>query len=92
MLDGLGLVRWRRDAVVSIGVFFVLKKYQYHLRMILDARRSNCYFSSPPKVELLTSEGLGRQLLPPARGAGMDVGLLCVPLAERQGGGPSRRR
>ena len=27
--------------------------------MILDARRSNCYFSKPPHTELLTSEGLG---------------------------------
>jgi len=58
-LDRLGMLRWRRDRIESIGLFFVYKKDKVQRRMILDARRSNCHFGTPPGVDLLTSEGLG---------------------------------
>ena len=57
-LDRLGMIRWRRSKVESVGVFFVHKKDRDQIRMILDARRSNCWFSDAAPVQLLTSEGL----------------------------------
>ena len=43
----------------EVGVFFVAKKSD-QLRMIVDARRSNLHFTSPPGVALVTAEGLAR--------------------------------
>lgn len=44
----------------EVGVFFVYKKGREKMRMILDCRRSNTHFLSPPGVDLLSSEGLSR--------------------------------
>ena len=39
-----------------VGVFFVWKSNETRLRLIMDARRSNCRFRPPPGVRLCTSE------------------------------------
>ena len=42
----------------DVGIFFVAEK-SGQLRLIIDARRSNLHFTSPPGVSLVTAEGLG---------------------------------
>ena len=42
-----------------VAVFFVAKKLN-RLRMIIDARRSNCHFADPHYVQLATGDSLGR--------------------------------
>ena len=42
----------------TVGVFFVQKNGKTKVRLVIDARRSNCLFASPPSVDLLTGEGL----------------------------------
>ena len=41
----------------KVGIFFVAKKGKTKVRLVIDARRSNCRFASPPSVDLLTGEG-----------------------------------
>ena len=53
----------------EIGVFFVKKK-DNSLRLIIDARRSNLHFASPPGVSLVTAEGLSRLEVEPNDDAG----------------------
>jgi len=53
-----GLLRFTRDPLELVGVFFVSKK-SGALRLIIDARRSNAWFRPSRPVTLLTSEGLG---------------------------------
>ncbi|CAK0807139.1 unnamed protein product [Prorocentrum cordatum] len=55
-----GLVGFTRDPKEFVGVFFVWKKERASMRMVLDCRRSNQRFVTPPGVELLSTEGLGR--------------------------------
>ncbi|CAK0791762.1 unnamed protein product, partial [Prorocentrum cordatum] len=55
-----GLVGVTRDPKEFVGVFFVWKKERASMRMVLDGRRSNQRFVTPPGVELLSTEGLGR--------------------------------
>ena len=43
-----------------MGIFFVTKKDTGRLRLIVDARRSNLHFCSPPGVDLVTAEGLAK--------------------------------
>ncbi|CAK0840930.1 unnamed protein product, partial [Prorocentrum cordatum] len=43
----------------EVGVFYVAKKSD-QFRMIVDARKSNLHFTSPPGVALVTAEGLAR--------------------------------
>ena len=43
----------------QLGLFFVTKKDK-PLRLIVDARRTNSRFRSPPGVSLCTSESLSR--------------------------------
>ena len=57
-LSDRNMLRFTLNPVEFIGVFFVFKKDMFHLRMITDARRSNCHFGDPPPVRLLTGEGL----------------------------------
>eukprot|EP00959_Pyramimonas_sp_CCMP1952_P354344 7423212-Pyramimonas_sp.AAC.1 len=38
-----------------IGIFFVWKSNRTRLRLIIDARRSNCWFRVPPGVRSCTS-------------------------------------
>ena len=42
----------------TVGVFFVQKNGKTKVRLVIDARRSNCHFAGPPSVDLLTGEGL----------------------------------
>ncbi|CAK9052120.1 unnamed protein product [Durusdinium trenchii] len=59
-LHGLGLVEFSAEpAVEEVGLFFVKKK-QNRLRMIMDCRRSNSWFTEPKKVHLASGEALGR--------------------------------
>ena len=44
----------------EVGIFFVTKKDSGRLRLIVDARRSNLHFCSPPGVDLVTAEGLAK--------------------------------
>ena len=53
-----GLVRFTRQPLEEVGVFFVWKKGRQMMRMILDCRRANCHFVGAPGVDLLTAEGL----------------------------------
>ncbi|CAE7797631.1 unnamed protein product [Symbiodinium sp. CCMP2592] len=53
--------------VEEIAVFFVSKKNGM-LRMIIDARRSNCHFRDPDYVQLCTGEALGKLELDPGGG------------------------
>ncbi|CAK0852231.1 unnamed protein product [Prorocentrum cordatum] len=55
-----GLVGFTRDPKEFVGVFFVWKKERASMRMVLDCRRSNQRFVTPPGVELLSTDGLGR--------------------------------
>lgn len=55
----LGMVLLSRSCRCQVGVFTVGKK-SGDLRLILDCRRSNRRFRSPPGVELLTAEGWSR--------------------------------
>ena len=50
-------------------VFFVNKKHN-KLRLVLDARRANTRFSLPPRVELVSAEGLSRIVLDMPDGEG----------------------
>ena len=54
-----GLLRFTRNPLSYVGVFFVKRK-DGTIRLILDARRTNRLFRKPPHVELLTAEGLGK--------------------------------
>lgn len=45
--------------VEQVGLFFVKKKNN-KMRLIMDCRRSNCYFSDPEHVQLATGEALAR--------------------------------
>ena len=58
----IGLVRAlpRGAALESAGLFFVHKAKKKSLRLIIDARRANARFRTPPGVALCTSEGLSR--------------------------------
>ena len=47
-------------ALEQLGSFFVYKGDETQLRCIVDARRVNWRFATPPGVELCTSEGLSR--------------------------------
>ena len=59
-LHGLGLVDFSIEkAVEETGIFFVKKKGD-RLRMILDCRRSNCWFKEPKGVKLTTGESLSK--------------------------------
>ena len=58
-LRGRGLLRFGRWSYEKVGVFFVWKKERKTMRLILDCRRSNAWFSRPPHTALLTAEGLG---------------------------------
>ncbi|CAK0824647.1 unnamed protein product, partial [Prorocentrum cordatum] len=55
-----GLVGFTREPKEFAGVFFAWKKERASTRMVLDCRRSNQRFVTPPGVELLPTEGLGR--------------------------------
>ena len=46
------------DRKEEVGIFFVAKKGKTKVRLVIDARRSNVHFASPPSVDLLTGEGL----------------------------------
>ena len=46
------------DRKEDVGIFFVAKKGKSKVRLVIDARRSNVHFASPPSVDLLTGEGL----------------------------------
>ena len=59
-LRGLGLVDFSVEKTVEeAGIFFVKKKGD-RLRMILDCRRSNCWFKEPKGVKLTTGESLSK--------------------------------
>lgn len=59
-LRGLGLVDFSIEKTVEeAGIFFVKKKGD-RLRMILDCRRSNCWFKEPKGVKLTTGESLSK--------------------------------
>jgi len=58
-LDRRGLLHWTQAPAEEAGIFFVSKK-KGMLRMIVDCRRANLRFRSPPKVSLCTSETFGR--------------------------------
>ena len=45
--------------VEFVEVFFVKKK-DGRLRMVVDCRRSNCYFRDPHDVSLASGDALGR--------------------------------
>lgn len=47
----------------KVGLFFVKKKNNM-IRLIMDCRRSNCYFTEPDKVQLATGEAMGRMQVP----------------------------
>ena len=47
------------DGIEFVEAFFVLKK-NGKLRMVIDARRSNCHFAKPSHSHLCTGEALGR--------------------------------
>jgi len=53
-----GMIEFTRDPAEICGVFFVYKKGRIMRRLIIDARRTNLHFRSPPHVSLITSEGL----------------------------------
>lgn len=63
------VTRFTETLRVSLGVFFVSKK-SGKLRMILDARRSNLLFKSPPRTALGSIEALSRLDLTPAEPGG----------------------
>ena len=57
-LHGSGMVEWRLEAPKgTCGVFFV-KKNTGALRSVIDARRSNCWFSPPSDVRLASGSSL----------------------------------
>ena len=57
MLIERGLVQCVEKAEESIGLFCVKKSDGTKLRLIVDARRSNERFGTPPGVSLITGEG-----------------------------------
>jgi hypothetical protein len=59
-LDGRGLLRFSRCPKEHVGLFFVLKKNGIDQRIIVDARRANRHFRTPPHVDLCTSEGISK--------------------------------
>ena len=58
-LDRRGLIHWSRRPRERVGVFFAAKK-NGKLRMIIDCRRTNLRFRSPPGVDLRSAETFGR--------------------------------
>ncbi|CAK0841381.1 unnamed protein product [Prorocentrum cordatum] len=66
-----------RERQEEVGVSFVAKKSN-QLRLIIDARRSNLHFTSPPGVSLAIAEGLSRIEVgqtAPAPGSFEDLGF-----------------
>ena len=55
-MHGVGLVDYSLHCECELDVFFVHKK-SGKIRLILDCRRANARFRSPPATELLRSEG-----------------------------------
>lgn len=75
----LHLVSFTTSPEEEVGVFFVYKQGRQRMRMILDCRRSNTHFVSPPGVDLLSSEGLSRiEVRDPAAGAEAAVAMADV--------------
>ena len=48
-----GMIEFDSDVCEQVGFFFVTKKYG-KLRLVIDARRSNCWFRLPAHVDLCT--------------------------------------
>ncbi|CAK0898545.1 unnamed protein product, partial [Prorocentrum cordatum] len=55
-----GLAGFTREPTEFVGVFFVWGKERASMGMAIDCRRSNQRFVTPPGVDLLSTEGLGR--------------------------------
>eukprot|EP00438_Fugacium_kawagutii_P025982 Skav226710 [mRNA] locus=scaffold3811:147419:158888:+ [translate_table: standard] len=58
-LHEAGLIDFSRDEGIEQIAFFCVTKKNNRLRLIVDARRSNCHFREPQYVQLTTGEGLG---------------------------------
>ena len=43
-----------------VGIFFVTKKGKAKVRLVIDARRSNCHFADPTSIELCTGSMFGQ--------------------------------
>ena len=56
-MENSGMLTWHRDVPSLLGVFFV-KQSNGKLRIILDTRDVNNFFSTPPKTSLPTSAAL----------------------------------
>ena len=77
------LVEFRLKARESVGVFFVWKKSGKQ-RMVIDARRTNCWFSSPQKVSLATGTAFARIQVdagPPIQVGGVDISFAFYRIA-----------
>ena len=57
-LAAAGMIEFRRSCVETVGLFFVRKK-SGKLRLVFDARRSNCWFTDAKSVNLATGSCLG---------------------------------
>ena len=57
---GMVIIAPAGSALQQLGIFFVKKAGETQIRLIIDARRCNGIFASPPGVDLVTSEALSR--------------------------------
>lgn len=71
-----GLIQYGTWAHERVWVFFVKKK-SGKLRMVLDVRRANMHFEEPPRVDLLSAEGLGHIEVEPGPPGSEPVQVWC---------------
>jgi len=57
-LHAAGMIEFSRSCAEKVGLFFVRKK-SGKLRLVIDARRSNCWFRESDSVDLATGTSLG---------------------------------
>ena len=65
-LHAAGLVTFRRQRREACGLFFV-QKSNGKQRLVLDARRSNCWFTPSLPVSLASGDSLGALEVPPGQ-------------------------
>eukprot|EP00971_Amphidinium_carterae_P046844 922921-Amphidinium_carterae.4 len=70
-LADANMVQFAESAVESVGFFFVKKK-EGKQRLIIDARRANCWFSESRSVSLATGSSLSQLRIP--EGKNMYIG------------------
>ena len=60
MASGLFIYLLDSDVKERCGIFFVIKTGKKKFRLVIDARRANRHFATPPGVNLCSVEGLSK--------------------------------